>query len=111
MEKDELKKFLEAEKKKIKKLDGFTLCYYAGQALDDLKDANLAQAFLEVSETFVGTEEQAHPCDIGKMIYKVYGDKERAVRAYETSLRATGWDAADIKSTEKDWAKISKAFK
>jgi hypothetical protein len=108
---DELRAQLTKEAKKITKHNGFILAYYAGQALEDLKDLTLARQFIEAAEAKIGTEDQAHPCDLGKQIYKIFKDKDRAQLAYERSLDASGWDASSVDATKKDWQKIVKSFK
>ena len=110
-ENDELRAQLTKESKKLAKHNGFVLAYYAAQAIDDLKDLTLAQHFIEAAEAKIGTEDQAHPCDLGKYIYKILKDRERAQAAYQKSLEASGWDASSVKATEKDWQKIVKTFK
>jgi hypothetical protein len=108
---DELRKQPVKEAKKISKHNGFLLAHYAGQAFDELGDLLLAQQFIEAAEAQIGTPDQAHPCDLGKYLYSVFKDPARAQSGYQKSLDASGWDAGTVKSTEKDWVKISKDFK
>ena len=111
MSNKELEKELKKQMANVKKnKDGFTLLHYSIEALEKLEDIDMARIFVEAAEKTIGQEDQPHPCDIGKQIYEVFKDSKRAKKAYESALKASGWDASSIKSTEKDWAKISKSF-
>jgi hypothetical protein len=109
--KNDLQKQLNKEKKNINDHDGFDLVHFASQAFDHLNDLDLAKYFIEEAEKKIGTEDQAHPCDLGKYLYLLFNDKNRAQTAYQRSLEASGWDSHTIKVTEKDWLKIIKSFK
>ena len=110
-EKDELRARLTEEARNLSKLNGFVLAHYAAQALDDLKDSGLAKLFIEAAEAQIGTEDQAHPNDLGKYLYEIFKDNARAQLGHRKSLDASGWDSDSIKTTEKEWLKISKTFK